>query len=113
MFPKGCHHPVIDAFLEIQLNLSVHITQLLSACGFHSGSLHWIIPSLPLNFLAVLRKNLEGHWYREPCKLREVWDKKRPHPGNNIESREQIRRTLCSFVLLVFIEHSHCGKLCA
>lgn len=30
-----CHHPMMDAFLEIQWNLCVHMIQLFSACGFH------------------------------------------------------------------------------
>lgn len=34
-FPKNCQHLMIDALLEIQLNLSVHIIQLFYACGFY------------------------------------------------------------------------------
>ena len=47
---------MIDAFLEIQRSLSLHIIQLFSACGFHSWSFHLIIPSLPLTFWQCSRK---------------------------------------------------------
>lgn len=34
-FPQSCHCPMIDALLEILLNLPVHIIQLFCACGLH------------------------------------------------------------------------------
>ena len=47
---------MIDAFLETQRSLSLHIIQLFSACGFHSWSFHLIVPSLPLTFWQCARK---------------------------------------------------------